>query len=300
MINKYRIVVVVDGGGIRGVIPLKILSRIEELAREFDPDIKLSSLVDLFSAASTGSILVGALMIQNKKGRAVHSPTQLLNFYLDNGHRIFRKRKAGEQYDGTSPFAKVLEIFFSSTSLGDIKKHFLLVSHDVNSDAQFLFTDASERYRHVSLDKIMRGCSAMADFLAPLSLGELLLMDGMNGVKNPSILAYNYAKKIYPGDPIVVISLGTGKTSPTIIERKEKDTSMDVDNEMRKIAKKDSNLIYLRFQPTILRPSNELSFNTHENALQLIEETDRYLEKNKEQFKQLVGLLKIKTGYTSF
>ena len=66
-----------DGGGIRGVMPARILQKVEELLGS-----PLKDHFDLIAGTSTGSILAAGIAVGK-------SPEELLNLYKDNGLRIF-------------------------------------------------------------------------------------------------------------------------------------------------------------------------------------------------------------------
>lgn len=71
-----------DGGGLRGILTLGILERIEALLRERhggDPDFRLCHYFDLMAGTSTGSIIAAALA----QGWSV---TRLRDQYLALGH----------------------------------------------------------------------------------------------------------------------------------------------------------------------------------------------------------------------
>lgn len=292
---EYRIIVSIDGGGIRGVVPLKILACIQELAHELDPTLDISSLVDIYAGSSTSSVIGGALLLKNDKGKSIHTPISLLNFYLERGKQIFNKKSESNTQSSKYPFNFVLEHFFGNITVEEIKKHFLFVSYDLNSDNQFLFTDTIDRYRHVSLSKIMQGCSASPGISPPLYLGNLQLVDGMIAAKNPSILAYNYAKKLYPNDPIVLISLGTGKKRDDSCDMFEKEILL-TDDELYSRAKTDNKLIYFRFQPTIKTEANNWDDHSKENTMNLINDTEDYIQSHRPKFDRLLSLIKIKAG----
>ena len=58
MKRKIR-VLSIDGGGIRGIIPAKVIVKIEELLQQYsqNPETRISDYFDLIAGTSTGSIL---------------------------------------------------------------------------------------------------------------------------------------------------------------------------------------------------------------------------------------------------
>lgn len=290
---KYRVILSIDGGGIRGVVPLKLLSYIQNEVAQMDDKVDISSWVDLFSASSTGSIISGALMLRNEKGRAKFSPSEMLDLYQRRGAQIFSKNIGVDPSHSIYPLSFILNHFFGGINIEHIHKHFLFVSYDLNSDSQYLFTDTADRFRSLPLSKVMIACSAFPGVYPPLSLGNLLLADGIVAAKNPSELAYNYAKMFYPTDPIILISLGTGQSEFNEMDIIDKEMEI-VHSNLSSLSKEDSNLLYYRFQPTLVDPPSSESDTTDENINSLLKDTETYIEQNQAEFKRLFSLMKIK------
>ena len=76
----------IDGGGIRGVLTLEVLRKIEELLRQESGNetFCLADYFDNISGTSTGSIVATCL----SRGMSVES---ILNFYTDAGADMFTK-----------------------------------------------------------------------------------------------------------------------------------------------------------------------------------------------------------------
>src|SRR4051812_22226457 len=82
-IKKFTILSI-DGGGIRGIIPAKVLSELEEELKNRDPTKKLYEHFDLICGTSTGAILAIAI--------ALGIPaTELVDFYKKHAASIFPK-----------------------------------------------------------------------------------------------------------------------------------------------------------------------------------------------------------------
>ncbi|MFN9957929.1 MAG: patatin-like phospholipase family protein, partial [bacterium] len=81
-------ILTLDGGGVRGLLSLGFLGRIETLLRERhgnDPAFRLSHYFDLIAGTSTGSILAALLA----RGESVEQVTQL---YLELEDKVFAQR----------------------------------------------------------------------------------------------------------------------------------------------------------------------------------------------------------------
>src|SRR4051812_11231590 len=82
-----------DGGGIRGIIPGIILTRLEELLQKADrnPSAKLGDYFDFIAGTSTGGILACLYLTPGKNGSAKYSAEDAVNLYLEHGRRIFSR-----------------------------------------------------------------------------------------------------------------------------------------------------------------------------------------------------------------
>jgi hypothetical protein len=81
--KRFRILSI-DGGGIRGIIPAKVLADLEQQLQQIEPDKKLHEYFDLVCGTSTGAILA--------IGIALGIPAKdLVKFYKENANAIFPK-----------------------------------------------------------------------------------------------------------------------------------------------------------------------------------------------------------------
>lgn len=293
---KYRVVVSIDGGGIRGVLPLRLIDFIQKEISCFDPAINPSSWVDLYAATSTGTIISGALMIKNEIGQNKYSPNDIMNLYLKRGEQIFAHNPQKLNSKNKYPLHFVLDYFFGSTTLDQLDKRFLFFSYDLNADEPFYFHDGMEHLRSMTVANMMTACSAFPGIFPPMKIGYKLLADGILASKNPAIMAYKYAKMNYPDDPIVLISLGVGEDQTTTFNLFDAESNR-THNEMENISKEDSKLIYFRFQPEIQEASNDLNDSSAKNSRALLNDADRFILENSNKFDRLFSLMKIKMEY---
>jgi patatin-like phospholipase/acyl hydrolase len=290
---RYRVVVSIDGGGIRGILPLRLIEYIQNTISEYDPEIDPSSWVDVYAATSTGTIISGALMMKNGIGETIHSPGEIMNLYMRRGEQFFAKAPqhltSGSQY----PLHFMLDHFFGSTKLGDLDKHFMFFSYDLNEDEPYFFNDSMSHLNSMPLAKMMAACSAFPGVFPPLKMGHRLLADGILATKNPAKMAYDYARMYYPKDPIILISLGTG-TDESLQKDVYELESNKTDDALNALTHEDRNLIYFRFQPEIVSASKDLSDASRENAKKLLQDVNAYIDSHKTKFDQLFRFMKIK------
>jgi len=281
MTCKYRVVVAIDGGGKKGLIPLRFLSFLEAQLNEFVPKSHLSSWVDVYSGTSTSAIIAGALAVSGSGGR-MHYPSDMTELYLKRGQHFFDPPKSKQS---VHPLNYVLEHFYGNLTLSQIRKHFLFVSYDLDRDESFLFTDSQHHLQSIPVSRMMQACSATPGFLEAVMIGNKRLADGALTTKNPSHLAFQYARVFYPDDPIVLISIGTGKG---LLPSMEDLQAEEQHQKMTELSKNDSRLLYFRFDPELEAPDPSME--------QLIDATDVYINNSKGTIDRLLHLMEIKAG----
>ena len=96
-ISNFKILSI-DGGGIRGVIPAKILCDLEEEAIKKDgPEARLCDYFDLVCGTSTGGIIaIGIALGMTAK--------EILNLDMKNATKIFPKKNIITSFTKNTPF----------------------------------------------------------------------------------------------------------------------------------------------------------------------------------------------------
>jgi hypothetical protein len=126
----------IDGGGIRGVLSLGVLRRIEALLQEKSgkPNYRLADYFDYIAGTSTGGIIAAGL----SKGMSVD---EILKFYRDAGPQMFVKtnllNRLRQKYD-SEPLAEQLKaVFGETTEFGspELKTLLLLVMRNATTDS---------------------------------------------------------------------------------------------------------------------------------------------------------------------
>lgn len=239
MRRKIRILSI-DGGGIRGIIPAKIMVKIETLLQEYskNPDIRISDYFDLIAGTSTGSILAGLYLCPDEAGsvKSKYSAQEVLNLYLEYGSEIFErswKSRIFDYFGLVSPLYKadkleaMLNNYFGDYRLEDLVKPCLFPAYDVEH-GKAIFFNQMNAYRNFDKNFLVReairaSTSAPTYFpVAKLSNQSeeeaYALIDGGMFANNPALCAYIEACK-FPCKPsptdIMILSLGTGAQGKT-------------------------------------------------------------------------------------
>ena len=230
-------ILALDGGGIRGIITLEILARIESLLREKSgrrDDFVLADYFDFIAGTSTGAIIGTALSL----GMSV---TDIRSFYLDTGREMFEQasvlRRFRYKYEDTKLSQKLHEVFGADTTLGSdrLKTLVMAVMRNATTDspwpvtnnpfAKFNQRDLPGCNLNIPLWQLVRASTAAPCFFPPevVRIGEekFIFIDGaLTTYNNPAFQAFLMAtvepyNLNWPAgeDQILVVSIGTG-TNP--------------------------------------------------------------------------------------
>ena len=242
----------IDGGGIRGIIPCRILQFIERQTRP------VSNAFDLIAGTSTGGIIALGLTKPNESGRNAYSATQMLELYTTFGKIIFEKRyekdllsKAlsfisdtlgtltQQNFDQTG-LENLLKEKFGDTFLNKAITNVLITTYEIQKGKTFYFQSRLAKKsstENILMREIARSTSAAPTYFMPSVVkyesSDQAFVDGGVFANNPSVLAYGEAKELWkqrkghlafepdvaPVDndlPFFMLSIGTGDTESSI------------------------------------------------------------------------------------
>ncbi|HAJ60104.1 MAG TPA: patatin [Cyanobacteria bacterium UBA8543] len=220
-------ILALDGGGIRGVLTLGFLERIEQILRDRhnNPELRLSDYFDLIGGTSTGSIIASALAI----GMEV---SEIKELYLNIGGKVFGKKKLKkwEALFDIKPLKEELKRVFGDRTLGDssIKTGLAIMTKraDTGSSWPMLNHPNGTFYpanSSILLRNAIRASTAAPVYFVPEKLevgaGQLgaFVDGGVSMANNPSLQLFmiatlkGYAFNWPVGENnLLLVSLGTG------------------------------------------------------------------------------------------
>ncbi len=183
-------ILALDGGGIRGVITLRFLARIEATLREEsgDPELVLADYFDLMGGTSTGAILATALSL----GWSVE---RVAGMYRELAAGIFRPRHAllgpvaalfGGRYD-VRPLEAALARELGELRLDtpELRTGLVVVAKRADTASVWQLTNIPghrfyDMNRHLLLRELVRASSAAPTFFDPQRIGDV--GDGHAGI----------------------------------------------------------------------------------------------------------------------
>lgn len=249
--TKKYVVLSIDGGGIRGLIPATVLVKLEEMIQRKRGDRrKIGDSFDFIAGTSTGGILTCLFLAPdgNNPSSARFSARQARDLYLENGDKIFDRSVRqivssvmgviDEKYNAAA-LEQVLMSYLEELTLKDLIKPCLITGFDVRMYRPVFFTqhDAGADKSNYLVRDIARATSAAPTYFQP-AIPESRdtipnatpVVDGGVFANNPSVCAFVEVLKKgrgvghgVPIEEIVILSLGTGRKPETFTFKQCKD-----------------------------------------------------------------------------
>jgi len=231
-----KIILSIDGGGIRGIVPAAVLAYLEKKIQEIqkDPRIRLANLVDFVAGTSTGSIVASMMLLPCDDCRKPRNTMQdIVDLYFAIGDQVFEKHFLhnvktvwglfGPQFPASNidePLLKYLDHY----KMKDLLKPCMIAGYDIEKRRVNFYTnrDKDEKYAEYNVKDVVRGSTAIPAYFPParFQYGTDMntIVDGGVFANNPSLSALiEISKTKYDGEcknlgpkKVLVISLGTG------------------------------------------------------------------------------------------
>jgi len=223
-----------DGGGIRGVITLEILRRLESMLAEqlgAGDEFVLGDYFDYIAGTSTGAVIAAALA----KGLRVG---QLLDLYVTRAEDMFDhaslRRRYHYRYDSLGVRELLQDVLGKDTMLGseELKTLLLIVVRNATTDSPWpltnnpnaLFNDPSRADNNLAIPlwQLVRASTAAPTYFPPevVTLGErdFVFVDGaLTTYNNPAFQLFLMAtldayRLCWPAteSDLLLVSVGTG------------------------------------------------------------------------------------------
>jgi len=219
-----KFVLSLDGGGIRGIIPAVVLVEIERQTGR-----GTAELFDLIAGTSTGGILGLCLSVPGNDGFPLYPATEAREIYRRYGREIFKRGMmhgvrsafgfAGPKYPAAG-LDRVLQLFLGDLRLSESLVKMLVPSYDLEARRPIFFKSWAPSTESVSMRDAALATSAAPTYFPPARVsinGERkALIDGGVYVNNPAVSAAAEARRLWPGEEIRVISIGTGELTRPI------------------------------------------------------------------------------------
>jgi len=212
----------IDGGGIRGIIAARVLAEIEERTER-----SASEMFDLIAGTSTGGIIALCLCMPTSIGGPAYSADMLARLYEERGSIIFSRSPwkrvssigglADEKYSAEA-LEKILDAYMGDTMMDAALTRCMVTAYDILGRRPVMIKSWNGGHS-VHMRFAARATSAAPTYFEPvkgLFNGLKVLVDGGVCVNNPAMCAYAEARRLWPEEEILVVSLGTGEATRPI------------------------------------------------------------------------------------
>lgn len=303
------LILAIDGGGIRGIIPAQMLTLLEkEIGRP------IGEVFDCVAGTSIGGILALSLVQPDPQNpsKPKRSAAESAQFLETEGPKVFEKTRAQmmqsmygirEPRYSNNNLSSAVTREFQEDKLSSAIADTVITTYDLNTGKSFIFSHfkGNQNEPPFKMRDVGMGTAAAPIYFPSYSFHNLNLVDGGLVANNPSLIAFIKAReRIDPARDIFILSLGTGQMSLQSIPAEESkkygmiqwlpilfDLIFKSMQEMQTLQlehiKKNSQttLSYLRLQPELKQKSQEeLDNASPENIQQLKSIAKKYFNQN--------------------
>lgn len=217
-----KLILSLDGGGIRGAATTQFLTLVEEqLKAKYDKSIR--DCVDFYAGTSTGSIIALALATTDMKMADINTL-----YDVKNGEKIFTENKGLFEIDGVNApkyeaadKTAVLKKNLKNATIGDVppNKHVLAVTYGIERRKPVVVKSTKAKYLDVLSYQVADASSAAPTYFPtkelelPPDQDEFWLVDGGVIANNPTMCAIAEARHAWIDHSLSdlrVLSVGTG------------------------------------------------------------------------------------------
>ena len=205
--KEYKLVLSLDGGGVRGLATVIFLKELEKASGK-----KIVDLFDFFIGTSVGGLNAMHLAVNEIEVSELESFWSQDNLAMSMQSSFWTKNfflKTKPIYNNKSK-TKLLEKYFGNKLISESKKPIAVLAYDVENRKPRVLTSYT--------DQAIKATSAInATSAAPLYYPTVKiedgswLIDGSVVSNNPCLIGYNEARKYFKTDNIKVFSVGTGR-----------------------------------------------------------------------------------------
>jgi len=205
--KEYKLVLSLDGGGVRGLATVIFLKELEKASGK-----KIVDIFDFFIGTSVGGLNAMHLAVNEIEVSELESFWSQDNLAMSMQSSFWTKNfflKTKPIYNNKSK-TELLEKYFGNKLISESKKPIAVLAYDVENRKPRVLTSYT--------DQAIKATSAInATSAAPLYYPTVKiedgswLIDGSVVSNNPCLIGYNEARKYFKTDNIKVFSVGTGR-----------------------------------------------------------------------------------------
>jgi hypothetical protein len=227
LLEKYKDksqinVLVLTGGGVRGIIPLHILAEIEGLTGK-----KTGELFDFVSGTSTGAISVASLAVGDDSGSYKFSAKDVVVDYFAHSRSMFTSPWYHQYLTFFGFLAprflpdnklEILDQYFGNATIGELKGNILIPVYNIDQNSLQIIKNWSPPYgksneNYLAKD-LINGASNPPMIFPPIAFTiknrDHLLIDPAVILNNPILHVLTYVRGLLPDKHINLVFIGNG------------------------------------------------------------------------------------------
>lgn len=234
-----RRILSIDGGGVRGIVAAVLLDELERARRLAGVHRPICDEFDLIAGASSGAQIAAALAAPNEAGDGPRrTAAELIELFRTRSIEVFPPRPFSRipilgqirQLFGPlykpAPLRRMLSEEIGPATFGEARRNLLIPAYSIDPrDAVFFrggpgyaHDPVAEAYAGIPIHEAAAASSAAPTFFPPLQVsdrkgGGWTLIDGGVYANDPAMAVLVEALRLFPGDELRVLSIGTGRVT---------------------------------------------------------------------------------------
>ncbi|MHA7873455.1 MAG: patatin-like phospholipase family protein [Hyphococcus sp.] len=232
-----RNILAIDGGGVRGIVAAIVLDALDAEMRALGKRCAVADCFDLIAGTSSGAIIAAALALPAPDGSAGPTPADMQRFFEVQARKIFPPRffcnipvigrlpqLFGPLHD-PAPLAQILSAQFGDMVFASARRNLMIPAYSIDPRDIILFRGGPVYAREqegAAFDMIrvrdaIMGSTAAPTFFPPHQIESpdraqrWTAIDGGVFLNDPAMAAAAEAMRLFPGEDLRVVSIGTGR-----------------------------------------------------------------------------------------
>ena len=204
--KEYKLVLSLDGGGVRGLATVIFLKELEKASGK-----KIVDLFDFFIGTSAGGLNAMHLAINEIEVSELESFWSQDNLAMSMQSSFWAKNfflTTKPKYNNNSK-TELLKQYFGNKLISDSNKPIAVLAYDVENRKPRVLSSYTDQ--NIKVTSAINASSAAPLYYPTVQIEDgSWLIDGGVVANNPCLVGYNEARKYFKTEKIKVFSIGTG------------------------------------------------------------------------------------------
>lgn len=218
-------ILIMSGGGLRGLVPLNVLSYIEKKTGK-----KTGELFDFIAGSSTGSITAAGLCAGDSQGGYKFSAKEIFDEYEANAYRIFSSPWYHQWFTFFGFFAprylpdgklKVLDYYAGDSTIGELTGNIIIPVYNIDTNRLEIVknwaTDNGAVHENYLIKDLVNGASSPPMVFPPIAFSQkgkkYLFIDPAVLLTNPLLHVFLNVRTLFPNKKLNIVHMGNGTLS---------------------------------------------------------------------------------------